>query len=217
MKKAVILFICLLMILLSACQQNPEIEVVKPSENEPAQSETQQTEPSVMPASTPSDSPSPEPTIAPTPDPTPSAEPTDTVEFYSSYAFMVSYDPANGLADFDYFVMLTGEDAVDWLVSEEGYTLADAQARVDDFADSEFILKNTNPLLRTIDLNDVDLKLMFHDDGTMLTGTNPITSDVSDVTALYHLDDTLLFDTFFFYIHVDSSGEVTLVEQVYWP
>lgn len=228
MKRAVLLVICLLTLLLTGCQQTPKIEIIKPQEDTPIQSQTPlpNTQPSVspepldLPSPTPKDTPGAEPVATPTPEPSPigmSPNPTNTAEFYSSYANMVSFDPARGWAEFDYFDMLTGDDAVEWLVGEEGYTRADAEARVNDFADSEFIHKNTNHMLRTIDLKDVPLKLMFHDDGTMLTGAEPITSDVSDVFALYHLDESLLFDTFFFYIHVNADGEVTLVEQMYWP
>ncbi|NLN46936.1 MAG: hypothetical protein GX153_10300, partial [Clostridiaceae bacterium] len=55
----------------------------------------------------------------------------------SGYAHMISYDPARGWADFDFFNMLRGDSAVAWLVAHEGLSEADAQILVDDFADSE--------------------------------------------------------------------------------
>lgn len=142
--------------------------------------------------------------------------PTNTVEMYSSYAHMVSYDPARGWADFDYFSMLRGDEAVDWLVEHEGYTRDDAQAMVNDFADSEFIEKNTNLQLRTIDLRSVALKLMYYPDGTMVSGAEPVVSTLNDLYDLYHLNPALVTDSFFYYITV-VNGEVTVVEQVYWP
>ena len=74
---------------------------------------------------------------------------------------MVSYDPAKGLADFDYFDLLQGADAVKWLVEHESYTQADAEAEVAGYADSEFIEKNTSNQLRTIDLDGIPITLMF--------------------------------------------------------
>lgn len=135
---------------------------------------------------------------------------------YSSYAHMVSYDPARGFADFDYFNLLKGQDAIDYLVDHEGDTRTDAEALVNDFADSEFIEQNDNPLLRTIDLRDIDLKLMYHPDGTMVTDATPIDSEPIDLYNLYHVNPDLVLNSFFYQVHV-SGDIVTMVEQVYWP
>ena len=142
--------------------------------------------------------------------------PSNSAIMYSSYAHMVSYDPARGWADFDYFTMLRGDEAVQWLVEQEGYTEAGAQAVVDDFADSEFIEKNINPQLRTIDLRDIELKLMYYPDGTMVTDANPVDSELIDLYNLYEKDPTLVLDSFFYYVTVED-GVVVAVEQVYWP
>lgn len=140
--------------------------------------------------------------------------PSNTAKMYSSYARMVSFDPARGWADFDYFEMLKGNDAVQWLVDKEGYTLAKAQAEVADYADSEFIEKNTNPQLRTIDLREIPLKLIYKSDGTMVeTGIN---GDIGDLFDLYQHNKSLVLDTNFYYIEV-KNGEVVAVNQVYWP
>jgi hypothetical protein len=172
--------------------------------------------------------PLPETTAEPLPDPTvlltlvptaagplPSAAP-EGPEIYSSYAHMVSLDVARGVADFDYFDMLRGADAVEWLVEHEGYSEADAQAAVAEFADSEFIEKNTNPQIRHIDLTDIPLKLMFRPDGTMVEGAEPVDSEYADMYVLYELDRSLVLDTFFYYITAED-GEAVSVEQVYWP
>ena len=176
---------------------------------------------------TPAQSPSAAPTVTPTPAVSATAEVSPTASasatpapggtlMYSSYAHMVSYDPARGFADFDYFEMLNGEDAVNYLVEEEGYTLADAQAEVADYADSEFIEKNTNTQLRTIDLRSIPIKLMVHPDGTVEPGATPYTTDLADLFALYHNDASLVLDAYFYYVTV-VGGEVISVEQVYWP
>jgi hypothetical protein len=36
-------------------------------------------------------------------------------------------------------------------------------------------------------------------------------------SRIYALDPTLLTNTYFYYITVESDGHVSLVEQVYWP
>ena len=136
---------------------------------------------------------------------------------YSSYADLISFDPETGIAKFDYFDMLRGDDAVKFLVDHEGYTQAAAKALVDEFTDSEFEKKNTNPQLRAIDIDDVPLKLMVKPSGDPVDGTEPVSATAKDFRAIYALNTSLLLESYFYYIHVDTSGNVTLVEQVYWP
>lgn len=150
-----------------------------------------------------------------TPMPTPSG-PVNTASMYSSYAHMVAFDETTGWAQFDYFEILRGSEAVQWLVDKEGKTEAEAQAIVDDYADSEFIEKNTNPQLRTIDLQAVPLKLMYNTDCSMVSGAVPVESSYADFCDIYGSDPALLLDSFFYYITVKSNGSIE-VEQVYWP
>lgn len=152
----------------------------------------------------------PTPTIAPSPTP---KGPT----MYSSYADLISFDPESGIAKFDYFDMLRGNEAVDFLVDHEGYTKAAAQEMVENFADSEFVKKNTNPQLRAIDIDDVPLKLMVKPNGDPVDGAESVSVTASDFRAIYALNTSLLLESYFYYIHVDVDGKVTLVEQVYWP
>ena len=160
----------------------------------------------------------PAPTAAPAETPAQTPTPTDAgIKMYSSYANLVSYDPDSNVAQFDYFDMLRGDDAVAYLVDHEGYTQADAQAYVDAFSDSEFVLKNTNSQLRSVELVDVSLKLMIQPSGEPVDGAESIPSSTADFRAIYALDPALLLDTYFYYIHVESDGHVSLVEQVYWP
>lgn len=144
------------------------------------------------------------------------AEPSNSAKMYSSYAHMASFDPETGWAAFDYFDILRQDAAVQWLVENEGYTQASAEAEVGDFADSEFIEKNTNPQLRTIDLNQVTLTLMYHPDGTQAEGANPVPSTVDGLRALYALDPSLVLQSFFYYVEVQNDRAVQ-VDQVYWP
>ena len=159
-----------------------------------------------------------EQTLSPVTSVTPQNEPTpnNTMDFYSCYAFMVSYNPLNGWAEFDYFYMLKGQEAIDFLVDHEGYSQADAEEMVNNFADGEYVCRNTNKGLRTIDLDTVPIKLMYHSNGTLVADSTSIDATSADVTALYNLDPKYLFEHFFFYIHCDDDGNVTLVEQIYW-
>ena len=136
---------------------------------------------------------------------------------YSSYADLISFDPETGIAKFDYFDMLRGADAVKFLVDHEGYTQTAAQKMVDDFADSEFVKKNINPQLRAIDIDDVPLKLMVKPSGDPVDGAEPVSVTAKEFRAIYALNTSLLLESYFYYIHVDTDGNVTLVEQVYWP
>jgi len=161
------------------------------------------------------------------PTPTMPAKPThapvvNTAVMYSSYATLSSFDPVTGLAKFDYFDMLTGQDAIDWLVSHEGYTQADAENEVNNFADGEFVMKNVNPQLRTVDLSVTPLKAIYYADGSQ-TATWPEAEPISyaDFVALYEYEKvdpdgrTYVTDGMFYYITV-VNDVVTEVKQVFW-
>ncbi len=163
------------------------------------------------------------PSVSPTVSPTASLSPSPTGEtsaptasLYSSYAYMVSFDPSTGKAKFDYFDMLRGKEAIQWLVQQESYTQAAAKEKVDNFADSEFIEKNVNKQLRTIDLKTVPLQLMYTADGKLVSGAESIKADIDDLKALYAKNKDAVLKTHFYYIQV-KSGKVVLVNQVYWP
>ncbi len=140
----------------------------------------------------------------------------NTANMYSSYAFMKSFDPITGWAGFDYFDMLCGAAAVNWLVANEGYTQADAQALVDDFADSEFITKNVNPQLRTADMNTAAITMMYHPDGTQVDDATPVSLTYNEFKTLYASYPDKVLNSFFYYVTVEG-GVITQVDQVYWP
>lgn len=135
---------------------------------------------------------------------------------YSSYAHFESFDPATGLARFDYFDILKGQDAIDWLVAHEGYTVADATALVNEFADSEYVYKNVNPQLRTADMREVEIRMLYRPNGTMLEGAETIPMTYADFANLYATSPHKVTDTFFYYLTV-TDGEITEVAQFYWP
>ena len=195
-----------------------------PAKPEPTITPEATATPTVTTTPTPVITPTPTPTVSPTDTPTPTntpqPSPTPTPKgprMYSSYADLVSFDPETGIAKFDYFDMLRGKEAVDYLVEYEDYKLADAQELIDNFADSEYIKKNTNKQLRAIDLDDVSLKLMVKPDGKPVDDANSISATAADFRKIYDIDTSVLLESYFYHVKVDSDGKVSLVEQVYWP
>lgn len=142
---------------------------------------------------------------------------TNTANMYSSYAHMMSFDPATGWAEFDYFDILKGQDAIDWLVAHEGYTVADAEAEVNDYADSEYVYKNINPQLRIADMNAVSITMMYAADGTQVDGADTVSLTYSEFLSLYTAHPDLVVNGgFFFYVTV-TGDVITEVDQVFWP
>ena len=186
----------------------------------PATSSTDTIPPATPTTAPETPTPSPTPKLTTTPEQTPTTAPSPTPKgpsMYSSYADLVSFDPETGIAKFDYFDMLRGDDAVRFLVDHEGYTQTAAEELVGNFADSEFVKKNTNPQLRAIDIDDVPLKLMVKPNGDPVSGADPESTTAENFRAIYALNTSLLLESYFYYIHVESDGHVSLVEQVYWP
>jgi hypothetical protein len=204
MKKMISVMICFAALsLLAACTPAPALETSAPSSTPPEASVQTSAPASASPSASKAQA---EGTAA-----------KETAGLYSSYAHMVSFDPQSGLADFDYFDMLRGPDAVNWLVEQEGYSLRDAEEVVGNYSVSEFIEKNTDPGLRTIDLNGVELTLMYKPDGTMAEGSPAsVAAGIEDLKALYALDPDLALRSYFYYVTV-QDGKAVSVDQVYWP
>jgi len=136
---------------------------------------------------------------------------------YSSYAYMVSFDPSTGWAEFDYFDQLVGEEAVAWLVEHEGYSETEAQEIVDDFADPEFVEKNTNPQLRAIDLSAVPVRMLEYPFGyEFAPDPGGVLTSFADICDRYAADPALLLDDFYYYITVNPDGSIE-VNQCYTP
>ena len=209
------------LLLLASCA-SPALPVVTPAPTEQATSAPTATAvptetPTVLPETpTPDMTPTSTAQLTPSPLITPSPTP-KTPKMYASYADLISFDPETGIAKFDFFDMLRGDEAVEFLVEQEGYTKAAAEDMVDNFAESEFVKKNLNPQLRAIDIDDVPLKLMIKPSGDPVDDAEPKTVTAAQFRAIYALDTSLLLESYFYYIHVDDDGKVTLVEQVYWP
>ncbi len=218
MKKAVCSILCLLCILLCACTPQFEsleeaadalasqIPSLKPLESPAVARTPEATQPPVS-AKTP-EAAQPVPTQMPSPSPTPEGP-----RMYSSWAHLISFDPETGVAQFDYFDMLRGDKAVEYLVENEGFTEAEAKEYLEP--DSVYVEKNTNKALRAIDIDDVSLKLMWQANGNHVPDVESVLSSASDFRKIYQLEADLLLDSYPFYVEVNSDGEVTLVEQVY--
>lgn len=217
MKKIIVLFLvaCIFVVSFGGCTEVPVPAVTGSvvSTAPPVTPSAAVTPAPPTPTITPAP-PTPTPTPTPTPSPTPSPEPTPRM--YSSYADMKSFDPATGIAEFDYWEMLKGKDAVKWLVENKGYTEAAAQAEVDGYADSEFITKNTNPQLRAIDMSTVPIRMMYKPNGKKVSGANPIATSYADFCTLYANYPKKVLNSNFYYITVHTDGSIK-VDQVYWP
>lgn len=135
---------------------------------------------------------------------------------YTSYAHMVSVDGATGWATFDYFDMLRGAEAIDWLVANEGYTVTAATNLVNDFADSEYVYKNVSPELRTADMKTVAINMMYLSDGTQMAGAETTPLTYPEFVILYTTHTDYVLDSFFYQVVVED-GVITQVNQVYWP
>ncbi|MEX1308400.1 MAG: hypothetical protein AB1Z19_07725 [Eubacteriales bacterium] len=158
------------------------------------------------------------PTPVATATPEPTKPPIDNPQMYSSYAYMVSLDPATGYAGFDYFQMLTGDEAIDALVTYEGYDEVDAQGEVMNWGEGGFYEKNTDASLRTVDLSTVDIRMIIKKDGTLIDDIgNPSKSGLPDILALYNANSKYVLDYYFYFVTVNDKGVVTKVEQIYRP
>ena len=135
---------------------------------------------------------------------------------YSSYADMVSFDPETGWALFDYWDMLKGDEAKQWLIDHEGYTAANAQTYVDNMSESEYVKKNTNTRLRAVDMSDVSIKMMYHADGTSVDDATTVSLTYGEFMTLYAANPDNVLNSYFYFVTV-GSGSSTKVEQVYWP
>ena len=219
MKKTISLVISLLCIAIFFCACDPGTPEVSQTPDDTGSVEP--TDSLNMPTPTPdtSDEPLTTPTEAPTPSPTPTRAPTptNTARMYSSWAHMVSFDPSTGWAEFDYWDMLRGEEAVAWKVANEGLTEAEAQEIVDNFADSEYVYKNTNTTLRTIDLSTAEVWMLEFPFGYDLApDPDPVLTSYADLCALYATDPDILLGYFYYYVTVNADGSIK-VAQCYWP
>jgi hypothetical protein len=83
---------------------------------------------------------------------------------YSSYAYLRRFDPQSGIAQFDYFDVLTGNDAVNYLINCEGYCSLVAQEVVARYEKTDFLEVNPDGALWDIDLSRTDIKLLYDAD-----------------------------------------------------
>lgn len=221
MKKYVLILLMCFCIILAGCElimqpaPTPEIVVITQNPNiTQVPLATQAPEITQPPITTETSTDTSLPTIVTS---TPAPTPHNTMDFYSCYAHMASYNPANGWAEFDYFYLHQGQDAIDYLVEYEGYTVADAETYVNGFADSEFVEQNNNSSLRTIDLNTVTLKTIVNHDGSVGPDLLGTVVNTTHLNSLYAANPNNLLNYLFYYVECDSNGNVIEVRQVYWP
>ena len=179
----------------------------------PSASESESAAPA--PAATPSPSPNESESVAPAPTATPSPSPAPTPRMYSSYAHLVSFDTKTGIAQFDYFDYLKGQDAVNYLVEREGYTLENAQTEVANWPDSMFIEKNSSSQLRAVDLSSVPIYMIIDRDGYANEYYEPIKMNYKDFKNLYNSMPAVILDTYFYRVKVDDSGAIESITQIY--
>ena len=124
----------------------------------------------IIPRETPSITESPEKTDSvPSPKQTQTAEPIQKPSgprMYTSFAYMVSLDQATGVAEFDYFDMLKGADAVSWLVEMEGYSESAAEKIVAGYRPLLPLLPSVGKEKRLTALHE------SHDEGLCVTPQN---------------------------------------------
>jgi hypothetical protein len=101
-------------------------------------------------------------------------------------------------------------------VAEEGYTQAEAEAEVNNYADSEYVYKNVNPQLRTADMKTIPITMMYQADGTPVAGAETVALTFLEFKTLYAANPDSVLKSYFYYCTV-VSGTITKVDQVYWP
>lgn len=227
MKKLAAFVICLVCLALLFCACDPgEEEPPEPSktqslidviENPPTPFVTIKPTPTVDYRVLVTASPSPLPTHTVMPTPSPTLAPPQNPSMYDSDAFLVSFDASTGFAEFDFIVILQGDAAVQYMVSNQGKTLQEAQDIVDDWADSECIIKNDNPQLRTINMTSTDITMLFYPDGSEDYTLSGVSFTYNDFVNLYQNNFERIEYYLFYHIDVDSAGDVLVVSQVYWP
>lgn len=238
MKKVLLAAFCLIMLALAACGEAAEAVTVMSStpdatkthaiasaEPTPVKTTPPDTQTPAMAgesasatpklSSTPTPSTSESESAAPAPAATPSPPPAPTPRMYSSYAHLVSFDTKTGIAQFDYFDYLKGQDAVNYLVEREGYTLENAQTEVANWPDSMFIEKNSSSQLRAVDLSSVPIYMIIDRDGYANEYYEPIKMNYKDFKNLYNSMPAVILDTYFYRVKVDDSGAIESITQIY--
>lgn len=139
----------------------------------------------------------------------------ESLPMFSSFAHMRSFDPKTGIAQFDFFEMLKGAEAVDYLINFEGYCSAAAETETEQLGEGDFLEKNLSYELRQINLKKVPVLLLYTVDGCSITDAQGVKTSFEDIVSLYNRDKTKLLLSGYYYITADEdTGEVLIVEQV---
>ena len=142
-------------------------------------------------------------------------DPINTAQMYSSYAILMSVNMETGWAEFDYFDRLQGEDAIKWLMEDRGYTRAEAETAFEQAEPPNYIYKNVNPQLRTINLNKIEI-LFFPIDNTKsyYLDYNPVQTNAADFLEFCRNNPDLDGQDVF-YVTVDENGKPIRIEQIF--
>ncbi len=152
-------------------------------------------------------------TLAPFAEPQETQQQQEPQPLYSSYAYLRRFDPKSGIAQFDYFDVLTGSDAVNYLINCEGYCSLVAQEEVAKYEETDFLEVNPDGALWDIDLAQTDIMLLYDENANFLKQARKASFD--DVVKLWNQDKSLLLTSSYYYILVDEqTAEVLLIEQV---
>lgn len=139
----------------------------------------------------------------------------DGLPMYSSFAYMRSFDPNTGIAKFDFFEILRGSDAVDYLINCQGYCSLVAETKIDNLGEDDFIEINHSLELRQVDLKKVPVMLLHTANGCSITDAQGVETSFGDIVLLYNKDKAKLLFSFYYYITInEDTGEVMKVEQV---
>lgn len=134
----------------------------------------------------------------------------------SIYARLVNFDPDTNTAFFDEFEMLRGEEAVLFLMLQNGLSEEEARAEAAGLAESEFVTKDVSKEQRYFNIETVPFTLLYQPSGEMVTGNEGIPSNIGDFRAIWQLNPSLLRDTHFYRLSL-TGEQLTFLEQMYWP
>lgn len=135
----------------------------------------------------------------------------------SCFARLKSYDPATGIAVFEAFEILEGQTAENYLRYELGYDDEDIDILYSSMEGYDFIYRDLKMPPIVINLDMVNLTLLYQPSGTPTKNLERIPSNGSDFRKLYQIKPYLLTGTPAYFIYVDMEGRPYLVEQTYPP
>lgn len=157
-------------------------------------------------------------TAVPTDEKNTTTEVDPTSMLYINNAYMRGYDTSTHLASFDFFEMYYGEDAIEKLIINHGYSRTEAENEINNWVEGEFYTHDDGLPARVVSLDTVDISLLYDRDGNNCPSF-PLADPVSteDVNALYALNKEILINYTYYNITIDQNGDIVSIEQIYTP